>query len=214
MAIFHPGAPDSGISLGRGGGGLLLRAAILPKGDEINRRQQHGREATIARHIGQDIAREGEQQARAFHQQHGFQHLRRDAIHGENAAIDQFGDEGRGLTAQLRLTADLQRDFEVFLAFLQAAGLDIQRNVNLGRFAQIDENLRRARHFEGQILGVLQIERDGAGRHLPGAIGGCGGGLFGHDKAFRNGGGQGRLFGRGGSTWGVGRQTEAMDQGG
>jgi hypothetical protein len=60
MAIFHPGAPDSGISLGRGDGGLLLRTAILPKCHEINRRQHHGREAAIARHLGQDIAREGE----------------------------------------------------------------------------------------------------------------------------------------------------------
>jgi hypothetical protein len=56
----------------------------------------------------------------------------------------------------------------------------------------------------------LQIERDGAGRHLPGAIHGRGGGLFGHDEAFRNGGGQGRLSGRGGSTRAAWRQTTAV----
>jgi hypothetical protein len=56
----------------------------------------------------------------------------------------------------------------------------------------------------------LQIERDGAGRHLPGAIGGRGGGLFGHDEAFRNGGGPDRLIAPGGSTRAAGRQTKAV----
>ena len=168
MGYRHACAASGTPSGDDGVGGAGLIAAGLPEGHEIDRLQQHRREPAVAGDIGQDVAGEREQDARAFHQQHRLDRIFGQAAQREHAGIGQFGDEDRRrrccrLTVGLRrlimgLGADDDRDLEDALAFLHAPSLHVEVDADLRLGLQLAENLRRTRHFEGQILHILDVD--------------------------------------------------------
>ena len=91
-----------------GGGVLRLRCAMLlaVERDEIDRVEQQRREAAVAHRVGDDLAREREQQPRAFDHHERLQVLLRHVLDAEHAGKDQ-------LEAEQHVALDLGLAFEL-----------------------------------------------------------------------------------------------------
>ena len=116
--------------------------ALAVERDEIDRVEQQRRETAIAAGIGDDLAGEGEEQARALDQHDRVDRLLGDVDQAEDAGIDQLDGEKRGFAVDgARLEAQLDLD----VAVAHRPRLNAHRNADIGRRALRPERCRRAR---------------------------------------------------------------------
>src|SRR5262245_45306296 len=141
------------LSLGAGRGlrGLHLRALLIER-DEIDRIEQERGEAAVADGVGDDLAREREQEARALDHDERLQRLRRHVLHPEYPGEGQL-ERKQHRAGAVRLAFELERDLVVGLGELldDHVDLDIDRRRLVGR----RQRARRVRILERQILDVL-----------------------------------------------------------
>ena len=89
-----------------------LRHALLIERDEIDRIEQQRRKAAVAHRGRDDLAREREQQPRAFDHHQRLQLLLRHVLDAEHAGERQIEGEQHG-AGSFRLAFELERDLEV-----------------------------------------------------------------------------------------------------
>ena len=129
---------------------------------EIDRVEQHRREAEVLDRFGDDLAREREQQARGFDQHERRELVVGDVAQPEHAAVAQIDEKVRALVRR-GLQFDAQDHFMDIVA--DAVDVEIELDVELGRGLPL-ENLRRARILDRQVLDILRQRIDLRGRVL------------------------------------------------
>src|SRR3546814_8269712 len=112
------------------GAALLCLELLHEQAVEIDRFEQQRRKIPVAYGIGDDAAREGEQDARRFGEEERLKLVLGDVADPEQAGILKLDDKG-GAVGRLRLDVDLQHDLEQILA--HALGADVELHVHLGR---------------------------------------------------------------------------------
>ena len=99
--------------------------------DEVYRIDQQRREAAFAGNLGNDTAREREEQARAFDQQHRFHLALLGILDLEQAGIVEFADEQDGLFGG-RFCGQFQGHFIEAIAVCMRRRADIDAEIDIG----------------------------------------------------------------------------------
>src|SRR5262245_36264102 len=133
--------------------GLQLGQALAIEADEIHRIDAQRREAAVHDGVGNDLAREREQQARALDHHDRMLVLLRNVLQPEYARIDELELE-QDRSGGVRLALDLEFHLDVGLAHGLGADvdLDVDRRLLLARL----QRARGIRILEREILDVLR----------------------------------------------------------
>ena len=150
---------------------------------EVDRVDVKGRIAAVAHRVGDDLAREREQQARALDHRQRLDLLGRDVLDAEHAGVMELElEDDAGPLA--RAAFEQQVDLVVGGGDLPAVDVDLK--VEARRL--LAEAARRVRVLEREVLDVLRHDREARRRRVPSAVAV----LFGHrlnsqplDLAFR-----------------------------
>ena len=134
-----------------------LLALSLVERLEIHRRQQHGLEAGARHRIRDGFAGVGEEDVRAADHHHRLEVALGDVADLEDAGLGHFDQEEVAVFADLGVDGDGQGHF--IHAVLDGLAGSAQLDVDLRRFA-LEEDLRRARDFQRQVLDVELFDRE------------------------------------------------------
>ena len=134
------------------GGGLSFHVLAI-QADEIHGVEHQGREAAVAHGGRNDLAREREQQPRAFDHDQRMQVFLRHVQDAEYPGIGEVEAEHH-LAGVFRLALDRQRHF--VLVFGDVVGADVDLDVDRRLLLLRRQRTRCVRILERQVLGVLR----------------------------------------------------------